>query len=371
MLKLTKKGRNTILVIDDDREILFSINEILQASYNLKVANNGEEGLFLAEIEPMPDLILLDVKMPWINGYEVCRRLKENRATRDIPVIFLANIFNDVDINLGFELGAIDFIEKPIYESILLSRVHAHLNTKQASSNLKNKNILLVKEVSKQIIELKFNQDITILTLASIVDIRDNETGNHLHRTKHYVRILAEHLQLHPRFSRKLTRKNIDLIYKSAPLHDIGKVGIPDSILLKPGRLTTEEMDIMKTHATLGQEALENAEQKVGRKAPFLTFAKEIAGCHHEKWDGSGYPNGLLGEQIPVAARLMALADVYDALVSARPYKIPFTHEVASKIILEGRGSHFDPDITDAFLAVHIAFKEIAEQYKDPSQRDV
>jgi putative two-component system response regulator len=226
----------------------------------------------------------------------------------------------------------------------------------------------LVTEVSKRGKELEFIQDVTILAMASLAETRDNETGNHLHRTQRYILALAEHLQRHPRFSLVLTRTNIELIYKSAPLHDIGKVGIPDAILLKPGKLTVEEFEIMKTHAALGRIAIENAEKTIGRSAPFLKFAKEIAGSHQEKWDGSGYPEGLAGEDIPISARLMAVADVYDALVSARPYKKPMTHEQSSQIIIEGSGKHFDPDIVNAFIALQDKFKAIAEEFSDNKQ---
>ena len=359
------KAYKTVLVIDDSPEILLIINELLKKDYRIKAASSGEKGLLLAREEPLPDLILLDIMMPEVNGYEVCRRLKEERATRDIPVIFLSAMHNECDEEQGLELGAVDYISKPISGPILRARVKTHLAMKRAVDYIKDKNIFLIGEISKRAKELEFIQDVTILALASLAETRDNETGKHLRRTQHYVRLLAEHLQRHPRFSLSLTRINIDLIYKSAPLHDIGKVGIPDSILLKPGRLTVDEFTIMKTHAAIGREAIEHAEQQMGRSAPFLTFAKEIAGSHQEKWDGSGYPEGLAGEQIPVAARLMAVADVYDALVSARPYKKPMSHDAACEIIAQGRGSHFDPNVVDAFFALHLQFKETAVSLKD------
>jgi putative two-component system response regulator len=362
---LNEKKSYTVLVIDDSPEILLIINELLKRDYRIKAANSGEKGLRLAREEPRPDIILLDIIMPGINGHEVCRQLKEDRTTRDIPVIFLTAMHNECDEEQGLELGAVDYIAKPISGPILRARVKTHLALKQTADYIKDKNVFLIGEVSKRAKELEFIQDVTILALASVAETRDNETGNHLRRTQSYIRLLAEHLQRHPRFSLSLTRINIELIYKSAPLHDIGKVGIPDSILLKPGRLTVEEFDVMKTHAALGREAIEHAEQQVGRSAPFLTFAKEIAGSHQEKWDGSGYPEGLAGEQIPVSARLMAVADVYDALVSARPYKKPMDHEKACAIITEGRGSHFDPNVVDAFLALHLEFKRTADELKD------
>ena len=356
---------DTVLVIDDSPEILGIINELLKRDYRLKAANGGEKGLRLAATEPKPDIILLDIMMPDLNGHEVCRRLKANPATRDIPVIFLTAMSNESDEETGFSLGAVDYIAKPISGPILRARVKTQLGMKLAADFVKDKNVFLVTEVSKRAKELEFIQDVTILALASLAETRDNETGNHLRRTQHYVRALAEHLQRHPHFSLLLTRANIELIYKSAPLHDIGKVGIPDSILLKPGKLTDEEFSVMKTHTTLGKEAIEHAEQQMGRSAPFLAFAKAIAYGHQEKWDGSGYPEGLAAENIPIAARLMAVADVYDALVSARAYKAPMSHEAAVGIIASGRGSHFDPDIVDAFLSIEQEFASIAARFRD------
>ena len=359
------EARDTVLVVDDSPEILGIVNELLKSDYRLKAANGGEKGLRLAAAEPKPDIILLDIMMPDLSGHEVCRRLKADRATRDIPVIFLTAMNNEADEENGFALGAVDYIAKPISGPILRARVKTQLIMKRAADFIKDKNVFLVGEVSKRAKEMEFSQDVTILALASLAETRDNETGNHLRRTQHYVRVLAEHLQRHPHFSLALTRTNIEIICKSAPLHDIGKVGIPDQILLKPGRLTADEFEVMKTHTTLGREAIEKAEQEVGRSAPFLAFAKEIACSHQEKWDGSGYPEGLAGDHIPIAARLMAVADVYDALISARPYKTPMTHEEASTIIAEGRGTHFDPDIVDAFLHLCHEFRNIAERFRD------
>jgi putative two-component system response regulator len=360
--------RDTVLVIDDSPEILGIINALLKDDYRLKAANGGEKGLRLANSEPKPDIILLDIMMPDLSGHEVCRRLKADRATRDIPVIFLTAMNNEADEEAGFELGAVDYIAKPISGPILRARVKTQLGAKLAADFIKDKNVFLVGEVSKRAKELEFIQDVTILSLASLAETRDNETGNHLRRTQHYVRALALQLQRQPHFSHILTRTNIELIFKSAPLHDIGKVGIPDSILLKPGRLTAEEFAVMKTHAALGKEAIEHAEQQMGRSAPFLHFAKEIAGSHQEKWDGSGYPEGLAGERIPVSARLMAVADVYDALVSRRVYKPSMSHEAACAIILEGQATHFDPEIVDAFLAIQAQFREIAMRFSDKAE---
>jgi putative two-component system response regulator len=370
LLSKASETRDTVLVIDDSPEILGIVNALLKTDYHLKAANGGEKGLRLAAAEPKPDIILLDILMPELSGHEVCRRLKADPVTRDIPVIFLTAMNNEADEEAGFALGAVDYIAKPISGPILLARVKTQLVMKRAADFIKDKNVFLVGEVSKRAKEMEFIQDVTILALASLAETRDNETGNHLRRTQHYVRALAEHLQRHPRFSLALTRTNIEVICKSAPLHDIGKVGIPDHILLKPGKLTTDEFEVMKTHTSLGKAAIEKAEQQMGRSAPFLAFAKAIANSHQEKWDGSGYPEGLAGERIPIAARLMAVADVYDALISVRAYKPPMTHETACGIIAAGRGSHFDPDIVDAFLAIQSEFEIIAARFRDLGDSD-
>ncbi len=236
---------------------------------------------------------------------------------------------------------------------------------KTARDVLRNQNHLLEVEVEKRTRAIQETQDATIVILASLVETRDNETGNHIRRTQNYVRTLARELQSHPAFAEHLTGPQLDILFKSAPLHDIGKVGIPDSILLKPGRLDPAEFEIMKTHATLGHDAIENAERQLGITVDFLACAKEIALNHHEKWDGSGYPGGLAGSAIPVSARLMAVADVYDALTTKRVYKEAMSHEQAVTIILDGRGRHFDPAVVDAFAGISEQFREIAVRFAD------
>ena len=236
---------------------------------------------------------------------------------------------------------------------------------KTARDVLKNQNEHLDFEVEKRTREIRETQDATIVILASLVETRDNETGNHIRRTQHFVRALAVQLQSHPAFADQLRGRQIDILFKSAPLHDIGKVGIPDSILLKPGRLDPAEFEIMKTHTTLGYDAIEKAERQLGITVDFLACAKEIALNHQEKWDGSGYPRGLAGDAIPLSARLMAVADVYDALTTRRVYKDAMSHDEAVTIILEGRGRHFDPDVADAFAAITDQFRDIAARYAD------
>jgi putative two-component system response regulator len=357
--------KSSILVVDDAPDNLSLMSALLKDTYKVKVATNGEKALQIAASAAPPDLILLDVVMPEMDGYEVCKRLKASPDTRDIPIIFLTANVDAHNEQRGLQMGAVDYLTKPVVSSIVLARVDTHLKLKASADFLRNKTEFLEAEVAKRTFEVQAIQDVTIMTIASLAETRDNETGNHIRRTQFYVRILAQHLQLHPKFKDALQGNAINLIYKSAPLHDIGKVGIPDRILLKPGPLTNEEFDIMKTHTSLGRNSIRHAEKQLGMKVDFLACAKEIAYSHHEKWNGSGYPQGLSEEEIPVSARLMALADVYDALVSCRVYKPNMTHEQAREIILKGRGSHFDPDIVDAFLETEAEFLDIAARYVD------
>ena len=358
----------TILVVDDTPENLALMNSLLRGDYRVKVANNGKRALQIAMADDPPELILLDIMMPEMDGYEVCRRLKSNPGSRDIPVIFLTAKAEMEEEQFGLELGAVDYVTKPVSPPIVLARVKTHLALKASADFLRDNNEFLEAEVAKRTAEIAAAQDATILAMTSLVETRDNETGNHIRRTRLYVRELAQHLRDHPRFAYYLDERSIMMLYKSAPLHDIGKVGIPDRILLKPGRLDPEEFEVMKTHTTLGRDAIIQAEKELGIEMPFLKYAKEIAYSHHEKWDGSGYPQALAGDNIPISARLMALADVYDALISRRVYKEPMSHEEAVKIVLAGRASHFDPDVVDAFNGIQGVFRAIAAKYADSDE---
>ncbi len=361
----------TVLIVDDTPDDLVLMRQIIDGFYRVKVAGRGETALAIVESDDPPDLILLDTLIPGRDGYEICRQLKEKPAAMDIPVIFLTASNSVEDEARGLALGAVDYISKPISPPILLARIKTHLTIRQSQLLLKGQNHFLEREVKRRSEEIELIQDITVHTLASLAETRDNDTGHHIRRTQYYVRILAEALRHHVRFRTTLDdTRTIDLLFKSAPLHDIGKVGIPDRILLKPGPLDADEFRIMQTHTTLGYEAILQAEQELGKEIPFLQFAKQIALGHHERWDGTGYPQGLSGEDIPVSARLMALADVYDALISRRVYKQGMPYEAARQIILKGRGLHFDPDVVDAFIEVEEAFKATATLYMDtPSER--
>ena len=357
--------RKTVLVVDDTPDNLTLMSGLLKDHYRVKLANNGEKALVAARAVPPPDVILLDVMMPGMSGYEVCERLKADPATRNIPVIFLTAMTAMEDEKKGLDLGAADYITKPISPPIVLARVKTQIENKSAADFLRNQAEFLAGEVDRQTRRVMAIQDVTILAMASLAETRDSDTGNHIRRTQFYVLELARRLSTHPRFSEFLTEDNIDLLFKSAPLHDIGKVGIPDRILLKPGRFEPEEFEIMKTHTTLGRDAIEHAERSLDVKVEFIALAKEIAYSHQEKWDGSGYPEGLSCDDIPISARLMAVADVYDALISRRVYKDGMPHEKAVGIILEGSGSHFDPDVVDAFMEAAEEFRQIALRYAD------
>ncbi len=367
----------TVLVVDDTGENLSIIGQLLRPHYRVRVANSGAHALVAAASEPRPDLILLDVMMPEMDGHEVLRRLRAQPSTADIPVIFVTALDADEDEEVGLSLGAVDYVTKPIKPALLLARVKAQLELKRARDWLSNKNAELDAEVHRRMLENELIKEVSLHALALLAEKRDNETGNHLHRTQSYVSVLIRALRRHPRFEAALANPmDCQRMVHAAPLHDIGKVGIPDAILLKPGKLTPDEFEIMKTHAAIGRQALADAIDRVRHRLPFggidsdtslafLATAQDIAGGHHEKWDGSGYPQGLAGDAIPLAARLMAVADVFDALMSRRHYKEAFPLEQVLEIMREGRGRHFDPDIADAFLQSVDEFVAISRRFAD------
>ena len=355
----------TILVVDDNPENLTVLGELLSPEFRVLAASSGQRALDLIRSGAHPDVMLLDIMMPEMSGFEVLARLRADPETPYLPVIFVTALGAAADEERGLDSGAADYISKPFRPAVVLARVRAHVEIKRARDRLADQNVSLDAEVRRRMAETQHIQDISIHALARLAETRDNETGNHLRRTQEYVRTLAEALKDHPRFAPVLDAATITLIAKSAPLHDIGKVGIPDSILLKPGKLTPAEWEIMKTHSALGAEAIEQAERDSDRPVAFLKHAKDIARYHHEKWNGKGYPEGLAGDAIPVSARIMALADVFDALISRRAYKEPMSYAAAREVIINDRGSHFDPDIVDAFIGRFDAFRGIAERYAD------
>ena len=357
----------SILIVDDSPANLSLLAELLHKAYTVMAAKLGAEALKVV-IEKLPDLILLDVNIPDIDGYEVCLRLKADPLTCNIPIIFMTSKAGMRNEYLGMGMGAADYISRPISPPILLSRVNAHLASAAISKNLRLSNDYLAYEASKHTQQMVALQDVAILALAILAETRDVDTSNHLYRTQHYMGAMCNRLRSHDRFKDFLTPAMIDILFKCAPLHDIGKVGIPDRILINTGLYTPEEYEIMKTHTTLGRDAIEKTQKTSGQSVEFLEIAKELIYSHHEKWDGTGYPLGLAGEAIPISARLMALADVYDALVSRREYKAGMTHAEAVQIIVDGRGLHFDPDMVDAFVESGDEFQAIAKRYADSDQ---
>ena len=366
---LAWREKPAVLVVDDTPDNLELMRNLLKDDYRVRLANGAEAAFRSVLGSAPPDLILLDIMMPDVDGYEVCRRLQADPTTRHIPIIFLTAKSEVEDEALGLSLGAVDYVTKPVVPAIVLARVKTHLAQKRVQDFLRDQNEFLESEVRQRTREVSAIQDVTISALASLAETRDSDTGNHIRRTQHYVKLLAEALRHHPRFSWVLDSDQVIAnLFKTAPLHDIGKVGIPDRILLKPGPLDADEMAIMKTHTTLGRDAIVQAEKDLGIELPFLRYAKEIAYSHQEKWDGSGYPEGLAGDAIPVPARLMAVADVYDALISRRVYKAPMSFAEAAGIIAAGAGTHFDPDVAAAFVALRPRFEAVAERYADADQ---
>lgn len=352
-----------VLIVDDTETNIDILLETLGEDYEVAVAMDGPSALEFATAQ-QPDLILLDIIMPDMDGYEVCRRLKADPDTVDIPVIFLTAMTDVADKARGFAVGAVDYVTKPFEPLEIEARVRTHLSLRLARQALARQNEILERKVKERTRELALTQETIIEAMACLAEYRDPETGGHIKRTKKYVRLLAAHLRQHPKYRDYFTEERIDLLYKSAPLHDIGKVGVRDDILLKPGRLTESEFDQMRRHTLYGRDTIQAASQKLGENS-FLHLAKEIAYTHQERWDGSGYPRGLAGEAIPISGRLMAIADVYDALISHRVYKKPFPHDQAVGIIIAGRGSQFDPDMVDAFLELQEAFRKIALDFAD------
>ena len=377
-----------LLVVDDDPSNLLVLGELLEAEHAVRFARSGEQALALARQQPQPKLVLLDVMMPGLDGYAVLARLREDPATADIPVIFVTAKDAFEDEERGLRLGAVDYVTKPVNPVVLLARLATHLELRRHRVALAARNADLETEVARRTRHIELVQQVAVRALSSLGEARDNETGHHIRRTQLYIQVLGEHLRQHPRFAASLQPRQLALIVDAAPLHDIGKIGIRDEILLKPGKLTPEEFEIMKTHAAIGGEAIGRAMREVaadhgdelrealeaGRVEPgagpldFLLVARDIAVGHHEKWDGSGYPAGLSGDAIPVAARLMALADVFDALISRRVYKAPMPLSEVERIIREGRGRHFDPDMVDALFACWDEFVAIARRLADPDE---
>jgi len=369
--------KKTILIVDDEPANLSVLSQLLDHHFRVCACTSGEQALKAVLKEPRPDLVLLDVMMPEMDGYTVLEKLKNDPETMDIPVIFVTSLDDELDEQQGLRLGAVDYITKPIKPAVMLARVNAHLELKEGRDRLKNQNVWLEAEVARRTEENTFIQDVSLRVMAGLAETRDSDTGDHIARTQAYVETLARELQSHPDLAAELDEISLARIVKAAPLHDIGKIGIPDEILLKPGELSAEEWDIMKSHPCIGGDAIRRAIDRAlaagdgderdpkPESLEFLEIARIIAKHHHERWDGTGYPDGLSAKEIPLPARLMALADAYDALTMDRVYRTSMKPDEAARTILEEKGKHFDPDIVDAFQRARGSFEKIRQTLAD------
>lgn len=357
--------RPTVLVVDDSPEILAGICGLLEGSYRCLVATRGEKALALAAREKKPDIILLDIVMPGMDGYEVCRRLKKDSATEDIPVIFLTSLGSHESEARGFAVGGVDYITKPVSKSVLEARLDAQLSLMRSRRLLAHKSFALEEMVRTRKRQLSVLQDVIVFAMASLAEKRDRETNAHLQRIQLFSRALALALRKNPQYCDKLNDDTLELLYKASPLHDIGKVGVPDSILFKQGKFSAAEFETMKSHTMFGGQTLDDVERRLGMPEVFVSMARDIALYHHERWDGTGYPMGLKGHDIPVAARIVALADTYDALTSERVYKPPYDPGQAGLIIRSEADRQFEPAIVRAFVSCEETFRGIARDYAD------
>ena len=358
--------KSHILIVDSVADNLVRMEELLQERHDVKLARLGADALRLAAQTPRPDLIVLASRLSDADGLAVLHALKANFLTSGIAVLFSvdASAARDADVaGDALRAGAADLIEFPLAPALLQARVDTQLQLKQVRGLLKDQHshfALLVAERTRAVSDL---QDATILAMASLAESRDPGVGQHIRRTQHYVAALARELRFHASYTAELTDEHIGLLFRAAPLHDIGKVGVPDAILLKPGKLTPDEFEQMKNHTRFGRDAIAQVEATLGGPTQFTRYASEITYSHQEKWDGSGYPQGLASTAIPLSARMMAVADVYDALITERAYRPAFTHETAMELIRQGSGEHFDPDVVDAMLAIEESFRAIALEF--------
>jgi putative two-component system response regulator len=354
----------TIMIVDDTPENLQILTVLLKRKgYGVSAFPRGKLAFTAAE-RKRPDLILLDINMPEMNGYEVCEAFKANSDLASIPIIFISALSDTEEKVRAFKCGGVDYITKPFQMEEVYARVDTHLRLHRSREIMRHFNDRLKVQVAEHVEEINRSQLAMIFALAKLSHTRDDDTGLHLERVQHLCRLLATTLSTVPPFAHTITPDFIECIFHASPLHDLGKVGIVDAILLKPGRLTPEEFAIMQTHTTLGAATLESVHRQYP-KNEFVKMGIDIAKYHHEKWDGSGYPEGLAGEAIPLSARIMALVDVYEALRARRPYKEPFSHETSQAILMEGSGKHFDSRIVDGFMGIADSFDATYSRFMD------
>lgn len=362
------QNKFNLLIVDDTTANLRLLSSMFtEKGYRVRSVINGQMALTAVKADP-PDLILLDINMPEMNGYQVCETLKQDPALDDIPVIFISALDDLQDKVKAFTTGGVDYITKPFQIEEVISRVKTHLmlrrtqrELEEAKNELLEINHNLEERVQTQVKQITSSHLATIFVLAKLAESRDSDTGRHLDRVRHLSRVIAEQMSKKERYKKDIDRQFIDNLYEASALHDIGKVGIPDAILLKPGKLTPDEFEIMKTHTTIGVEPLRIVDREYPGNA-LIRMGIDIVEAHHEKWDGSGYPFGLKGESIPLVARIVALVDVYDALTSVRPYKKAFSHIESRDIITSDAGKHFDPEIVASFLEVEDQFATVRDK---------
>ena len=342
------ESKQTILIVDDTPQNIDILNNVLNMDYKIRVAINGEKALAISRSDNPPDLILLDVMMPGMDGYQVCEQLKSDYTTRQIPIIFVTAKGEVKDETRGFELGAIDYITKPVSPPIVQARVRTHLA-------LCDQNKMLSDKVRQRTKELDDTRMEIIRRLGLAAEFKDNETGMHVIRMSYYSKLIGSAIGME--------KEACENLFNASPMHDLGKIGIPDHILLKPGKLDGDEWTLMKKHAEYGSRIIGEQDSEI------LQMAGTIAITHHEKWDGSGYPNGLKGEEIPLVGRICAIADVFDALTTERPYKKAWSVEDAVELISNEKGKHFDPELSDTFLSIIPDVLEIKKQYAETQSR--
>jgi putative two-component system response regulator len=350
-----------IMIVDDTLANIQVLSGMLkQQGYKVRPVLEGKVALKAAE-KQVPDLILLDISMPEMDGYEVCERLKQDPVLKQVPVIFISALIEPLDKVRAFTVGGVDYITKPFQLEEVRVRVENHLRLARLQNELKDYNHNLEEKVVEQVREISDSQLATILALAKLAEYRDEDTGRHIERIQYFCRYLVTKMADMPQFQDQITPMFVENITHASPLHDIGKVGIPDHILLKPGKLSPEEFEVMKTHTTIGSDLLQTVKDQYTKNS-FINTGIEISRSHHEKWDGTGYPDGKKGAEIPLSARILAVTDVYDALRSKRPYKAGFDHATSRKIIMESRGTQFDPDVLDAFIQLEQIFDQVYDQ---------
>jgi putative two-component system response regulator len=358
----------TIMVVDDTPANLRLLETMLRRQGHRVVAFPSSPLALAAARRNPPDLVLLDIMMPEMDGFEVCRRLKEDARLAGIPVLFISALDDQKNKVRAFSEGGVDFVTKPFHEEEVLARVDTHLSMCRMRRQLIAHNSFLEELVEEKLREISDSRLATLLAVSKLAEYRDNETGRHIERTRTFCRLLAERLACERGCAAVVDARYVENIHNAASLHDIGKVGIPDNILLKPGPLTTDEFAVMKTHTLIGAKTLESVRTQYPGNA-FINMGIELTRSHHERWDGAGYPDGLATTEIPLSARIMSVADVYDALRSRRPYKEPFSHERAVSILAEGRETQFDPNVVDAFLEIADTFAAIHNRLRDDDDR--